>query len=61
MLKNDVRNPKGAGRKSLPDKLKKVPYGTRLRYDLVQWLKSRKNASMEIEIALEKHIKRSEL
>ena len=53
-----TKNPKGAGRKPNPDK--KIPYATKLRPYIIDWLRSRKNASREIEIALEKHIKKKE-
>ncbi len=45
---------KNAGRK--PSPIKKKSYTTRLRPDLIAWLKEQVNASIEIEKALDKHI-----
>jgi hypothetical protein len=45
---------KGSGRKKSPDS--KMQYSTRLRPDLIEWLKNR-NAAREIEAALDDRIK----
>lgn len=42
------------GRK--PNKIKKVPYGTKVREDHRDWLKKQDNACDEIELALDNHI-----
>lgn len=46
---------KGAGRKRL--KVIKLPYSTRLRMDQILWLRSRPNACITIEQALDKIMK----
>lgn len=46
----------GAGRK--PAENPKVAYNTRIRPDLVTWLKEQRNAAREIETALDEHIKK---
>lgn len=44
----------GSGRPIDPNK--KQPYSTRIRPDLIEWLKGQKNATKEIETALDNHI-----
>lgn len=60
MTKGGVRTPgpgKTLGRNPLPDKERKQPYTTRIRPDHKAWLKKQKNAAVEIEKALDEHIK----
>jgi len=45
---------KGAGRKPKADK--KISYATKLRPDIVGWLKAQENQALEIETALDNHI-----
>jgi len=59
MTRGGKRTPgpgKAMGRPKVPKSEQKVPYSFRLRPDLAGWLRTRKNATRDVERALDAYI-----